>query len=162
MPELPQKPLTAYLKDIRQHPRLTSEEEKNLGSRSLKGDLKARNQLVISNLALVVYLAKKYTHRGLSILELIQEGNIGLIRGAELFNPSRGVKFSSFAGYHIKSHMGRAIENSLNVVRVPVGKQTAFSRVLKVMENSSVSKGKIKLAKDLAYLHGRGLNLYDY
>ena len=109
----------AYLREIRL-PLLTAEEERELGIRITNGDNNARNTLIERNLRLVVSVAKRYQNRGLEILELIQEGNIGLITAATRWDYSRGFKFSSYSTWWIKQGITRAIMDKSRTIRIPV------------------------------------------
>lgn len=112
--------LQAYLDSIGRYPLLTSEEEVKLAKRIKKGDRAAREQMVAANLRLVVKIAKEYNGYGLPLEDLISEGNIGLIRAVEKFDPKHGTKFSTYASWWIKQAVRRAIANQSKTIRVPV------------------------------------------
>jgi RNA polymerase primary sigma factor len=118
-----------YLKDIRETPLLTLEEERSLARRVHKNDAAARDQMIRANLRLVIAEAKKFLHRGLSFMDLIAEGNIGLMRAVEKFDPERENKFSTYAVHWIKQSMRRALLNSAQTVRVPSYMVEWISRV---------------------------------
>ncbi len=108
-----------YLKSIGNHPRLTFEQEKELSIRALNGDQKAINTLVECNLLLVVAVAKKYYGCGLPLLDLIQEGNIGLIKAAEKYDGSKGFRFSTYATYWVRQAISRALGEQSRTIRMP-------------------------------------------
>ncbi|KAA0216395.1 RNA polymerase sigma factor RpoD/SigA [bacterium] len=118
-----------YLKDIRETPLLTLEEERSLARRVQQGDAEARDRMIRANLRLVVAEAKKFLHRGLSYMDLVAEGNIGLMRAVEKFDPERENKFSTYAVHWIKQAMRRALLNSAQTVRVPSYMVEWISRV---------------------------------
>jgi RNA polymerase primary sigma factor len=111
--------LETYLQEINEVPLLTAEQEQQLGRRIQDGDLAAREHLVRANLRLVVSIAKMYADRGLSLQDLIAEGNIGLLKAAEKFDPNAGCRFSTYGSWWIKQAIRRALTNTLQSVRVP-------------------------------------------
>ncbi len=113
-------PVRMYLKEIGQIPLLSAEEEQALAKRVVDGDQTAKNQLTEANLRLVVSIAKKYSGRGLHILDLIQEGNTGLIRAVDKFDYTKGNKFSTYATWWIRQAITRAIADQARTIRVPV------------------------------------------
>ena len=113
-------PVRMYLKEIGQIPLLTAEEEQALARRVVEGDPNAKKQLTEANLRLVVSIAKKYSGRGLHILDLIQEGNTGLIRAVDKFDYTKGNKFSTYATWWIRQAITRAIADQARTIRVPV------------------------------------------
>ena len=108
-----------FLNEIGRYPLLTADEEIALAKRIEKGDPEARDQMIRSNLRLVVSIAKKYQGRGLSFLDLIQEGMLGLIRGVEKFDWRKGFKFSTYGTWWIRQAIGRAIHNHSRTIRLP-------------------------------------------
>lgn len=110
----------AYLNDIAKIPLLTPEEEKEIASRVREGDEDAKKILIESNLRLVVSIAKRFQGRGLDILELIQEGNIGLMKAVERFEPEKGFKFSTYATWWIRQSVSRAVADYGKTIRIPV------------------------------------------
>ncbi len=113
-------PVRMYLKEIGQIPLLSAEEEVDLAKRVTEGDQEAKNKLTEANLRLVVSIAKKYSGRGLHILDLIQEGNTGLIRAVDKFDWTKGNKFSTYATWWIRQAITRAIADQARTIRVPV------------------------------------------
>ena len=113
-------PVRMYLKEIGQVPLLSPEEEQELARRVAEGDQSAKNKLAEANLRLVVSIAKKYSGRGLHILDLIQEGNTGLIRAVDKFDYTKGNKFSTYATWWIRQAITRAIADQARTIRVPV------------------------------------------
>jgi RNA polymerase primary sigma factor len=113
-------PIKAYLKDVRNIPLLNAEEEKTLARRIKKGDREARNKMIRSNLRLVISIAKRYVNLGVPLSDLIEEGNIGLMKGVEKFDPERGFRFSTYAAWWIKQGISRAVIDQGKMIRVPV------------------------------------------
>lgn len=113
-------PLQLYLREIRKTPLLTIQEEIDLAARIQQGDLEARAQMIRANLRLVVKIAYDYNNFGLPLLDLISEGNIGLIKAVERFDPSKGGKLSTYAAWWIKQSIKRALANQSKTIRLPV------------------------------------------
>ncbi len=111
--------LETYLQEINEVPLLTADQEKELGARVQSGDLEAREHLIRANLRLVVSIAKIYSERGLALPDLIAEGNIGLLKAAEKFDPKAGCRFSTYGTWWIKQSIRRALTNTVKSVRVP-------------------------------------------
>ena len=111
--------METYLQEINEVPLLTAEEERELGRRVQAGDLAAREHLVRANLRLVVSIAKIYGERGLTLPDLIAEGNIGLLKAAEKFDPDAGCRFSTYGSWWIKQAIRRALSNTVQSVRIP-------------------------------------------
>ncbi|MBR9726531.1 RNA polymerase sigma factor RpoS [Shewanella intestini] len=109
-----------YLGEIGFSPLLTAEEEVFFSRKSLKGCAKSRNRMIESNLRLVVKIARRYNNRGLALLDLIEEGNLGLIRAVEKFDPERGFRFSTYATWWIRQTIERAIMNQTRTIRLPI------------------------------------------
>src|SRR5690349_23929081 len=114
-----QSPLESYLREIDKTPLLTAEEEKALARRIEDGDSEARDHLVRANLRLVVNIARSYTGKGLGLQDLIEEGNLGLLRAVEGFDPSMDTRFSTYASYWIKQSIKRALVNTAKTIRIP-------------------------------------------
>jgi RNA polymerase nonessential primary-like sigma factor len=109
-----------YLNELGRSKLLTSEQEKIYGSRALSGDQEARKIMIESNLRLVVKISRRYLNRGLPLLDLIEEGNLGLIRAVEKFDPERGFRFSTYATWWIRQTIERAIMNQTRTIRLPI------------------------------------------
>lgn len=114
-----QTPLGLYLREINETPLLTAAQEKELALRIECGDAEARDQVVRANLRLVVNIARNYTGKGLALQDLIEEGNLGLLRAVEGFDPSMDTRFSTYASYWIKQSIKRALINSAKTIRIP-------------------------------------------
>ena len=114
-----QSPLETYLREITTTVLLTPEEEQTLAKAVDAGDMEARDLMIRSNLRLVVNIARGYTGRGLGLLDLIEEGNLGLLRAVEGFDPAMGTRFSTYASYWIKQSIKRALINSSKTIRIP-------------------------------------------
>jgi RNA polymerase primary sigma factor len=112
--------LTLYLEEIGRHKLLTAEEEIELAKRIERGDLAAKERMMTANLRLVVSLAKRYQDRGLTLFDLIQEGNVGLIRAVEKFDYRKGFKFSTYAVWWIRQALARALADKGRTIRLPV------------------------------------------
>jgi RNA polymerase primary sigma factor len=115
----PQSPLETYLREINETPLLSAAEEQQLADRIADGDVRARDQMVRANLRLVVNIARGYTGKGLGLQDLIEEGNLGLLRAVEGFDPAVGTRFSTYASYWIKQSIKRALINGAKTIRIP-------------------------------------------
>lgn len=124
-------PVKVYLKEIGRVPLLTSDEEVELAKRILEGDEKAKQRLSEANLRLVVSIAKRYVGRGMSFLDLIQEGNLGLIKAVEKFDYTKGFKFSTYATWWIRQAITRAIADQARTIRIPVHMVETINKVKK-------------------------------
>lgn len=113
-------PTHLYLKEIGFSPLLSAEEEVYFGRLALKGDEKARHKMIVSNLRLVVKIARRYYNRGMEFSDLIEEGNLGLLRAVEKFDPERGFRFSTYATWWIRQTIERAIMNQTRTIRLPI------------------------------------------
>ena len=120
-----------YLREIGKIPLLTPEEEAELAQRIVKGDKKAKDKMVESNMRLVVSIAKRYGGRGLDFLDLIQEGNTGLLRAVEKFDPDKGFKFSTYATWWVRQAITRAIADQARTIRIPVHMVETINKVLR-------------------------------
>src|SRR5881398_399359 len=114
-----QSPLETYLREINETPLLSAEEERLLAMRIEDGDSEARDHMVRANLRLVVNIARSYTGKGLGLQDLIAEGNLGLMRAVEGFDPSMNTRFSTYASYWIKQSIKRAVVNTAKTIRIP-------------------------------------------
>jgi RNA polymerase primary sigma factor len=111
--------LNTYLQEINRVPLLTADEERDLAGHVRVGDMAAREQMIRANLRLVVSIAKNYMNRGLSFMDLIEEGNVGLLKAVERFNPAEECRFSTYATWWIKQSIRRALVNTAKTVRIP-------------------------------------------
>ncbi len=125
-------PVRMYLKEIGRIPLLTREQEIDLAQRNEKGDMKAKEKLTSSNLRLVVSIAKKYIGRGLTFLDLIQEGNKGLIRAVEKYDWKKGFKFSTYATWWIRQAITRAIADQARTIRIPVHMVETINKLIRI------------------------------
>src|SRR5690349_14699864 len=114
-----QSPLETYLREINETALLNAEQEKQLAYRIEGGDTEARDQMVRANLRLVVNIARGYTGKGLALQDLIEEGNLGLLRAVEGFDPSMNTRFSTYASYWIKQSIKRGLINTAKTIRLP-------------------------------------------
>jgi RNA polymerase primary sigma factor len=120
-----------YLREIGKIPLLTAEEELALAKRVVAGDKRAKDQMAEANMRLVVSIAKRYVGRGLDLLDLIQEGNTGLLRAVEKFDPDRGFKFSTYATWWIRQAITRAIADQARTIRIPVHMVETINKLLR-------------------------------
>ncbi|MCL2347125.1 MAG: RNA polymerase sigma factor RpoD/SigA [Planctomycetaceae bacterium] len=114
-----QSPLETYLREINETSLLSADDELALAAAIARGDMEARDRMVRANLRLVVNIARGYTSKGLSLQDLIEEGNLGLLRAVEGFDPAMGTRFSTYASYWIKQSIKRALINSAKTIRIP-------------------------------------------
>ena len=143
-------PVKAYLKEIGQVPLLSAEEEQTLARAARAGDADARRRLSEANLRLVVSVAKRYAGRGLPFLDLIQEGNLGLMKAAEKFEPDRGFKFSTYATWWIRQSITRAIADQGRTIRIPVHLVESINRVKKTAGELLRRTGREPTAEEIA------------
>ena len=144
------EPLKIYLNEIGQIPLLSEEEERELGRKSSEGDAAARQKLAEANLRLVVSIAKHYTGRGVQLMDLIQEGNMGLMRAAEKYDYTKENRFSTYASWWIKEAMQRAIDQQSREIRVPVHVAENMKKVQKVSKELQQELGREPLPKEIA------------
>ncbi len=128
-------PIKSYFKDVRDIPLLTAEQEVELAERVQKGDEEARDTMIRSNLRLVISIAKRYINLGVPLSDLIEEGNIGLMRSVEKFDPSKGFRFSTYAAWWIKQAISRAIIDQGKMIRVPVYMNEEIMKYKKAVES---------------------------
>ncbi|MBF0252386.1 MAG: sigma-70 family RNA polymerase sigma factor [Candidatus Omnitrophica bacterium] len=131
-----------YLKDIRSLPLLTQKREGELARKVKLGDAKARQEMIKSNLRLVINIAKKYSYLGVPMLDLIEEGNLGLMKAVQKFDPERGYRFSTYAAWWIKQYITRAVANQGKTVRIPVYVMEMLMRFQKIKKQLSQSEKK--------------------
>ncbi len=139
-----------YLKEIKNIPLLRAEEEIDLARRIKKGDKEAQKKMIRSNLRLVINIAKRYSHLRVPIMDLIEEGNLGLIRAVEKFDPNRGFRFSTYAAWWIRQYITRAIINQGKTIRVPVYMAELVSKWKKVNEQLNQKLKRRPLMREVA------------
>ena len=142
--------IKAYLKDIEKIPLLTAEEEVELAGLIKKGDAKAEKRMIQSNLRLVVSIAKKYSYFGVPLLDLIEEGNLGLMKAVKKFNPKKGFRFLTYAAWWIKQYILRAVANQGKTVRVPVYMMELAAKWKKVNEKLSQKLNRKPATSEIA------------
>ncbi len=143
-------PVRVYLKEIGRVPLLTSEEEIELAIRISEDDKKAKQRLAEANLRLVVSIAKRYVGRGMQFLDLIQEGNLGLIKAVEKFDYTKGFKFSTYATWWIRQAITRAIADQARTIRIPVHMVETINKVKKTSSQLLHKNGKDPTAEEIA------------
>ncbi len=143
-------PVKVYLKEIGRVPLLTPEEEIELATRMGQGDEYARKRLSEANLRLVVSIAKRYVGRGMQFLDLIQEGNLGLIKAVEKFDHTKGFKFSTYATWWIRQAITRAIADQARTIRIPVHMVETINKVKKVTSQLLHKNGHEPTAEEIA------------
>ncbi|ABL00340.1 sigma-70 family RNA polymerase sigma factor [Pelobacter propionicus] len=139
-----------YLRDIQRTPLLTAEQEKEVARQIEKGDMAARNKMIESNLRLVVKIAKRYINRGLPFLDLIEEGNLGLIKAVERFNLAKECRFSTYATWWIRQAIDRALVNQSRTIRLPVHVSDDINRMAKVTRRLSQTLQREPHAHEIA------------
>ena len=143
-------PVKVYLKEIGAFPLLSLDEEIELAERIQKGDSRAKKRLAEANLRLVVSIAKRYVGRGMLFLDLIQEGNLGLIKAVEKFDHTKGFKFSTYATWWIRQAITRAIADQARTIRIPVHMVETINKVKKVQSQLLHKNGQEPSVEDLA------------
>lgn len=139
-----------YLREIGKIPLLTSEEELTLANRVVAGEKKAKDEMAEANMRLVVSIAKRYSGRGLDFLDLIQEGNTGLLRAVEKFDPSKGFKFSTYATWWIRQAITRAIADQARVIRIPVHMVETINKLLRTQRRMTQELNREPTIEELA------------
>jgi RNA polymerase nonessential primary-like sigma factor len=158
---IPQKDLDAtrmYLNEIGFSPLLTAEEEVYYGRKAQAGDDEARKRMIESNLRLVVKIARRYMNRGLALLDLIEEGNLGLIRGVEKFDPERGFRFSTYATWWIRQTIERALMNQTRTVRLPIHVVKEINIYLRAARQLSQTLDREPTPEDVAKMLDKPIN----
>lgn len=143
-------PVRMYLKEIGTVALLTADEELELAKRKTEGDVAAKEKLIEANLRLVVSIAKRYTGRGMSFLDLVQEGNLGLIKGVEKFDYTKGYKLSTYATWWIRQSVTRALADHARTIRVPVHMVETINRMSKMQRKLTLELGYEPSTKELA------------
>jgi RNA polymerase primary sigma factor len=146
--------LSTYLAEISRIPLLAPSEEIQLAHLAKQGDGAARRKLIVSNLRLVVSIAKKYLYFGMPLLDLIEEGNLGLMKSVERYDPNRGCKFSTYATWWIRQAVTRALSNQGRTVRIPVYITDNVARYKKISDDLYIKTGKQPELEDVAKLLG--------
>ncbi len=139
-----------YLREIGKIPLLTAEEELALANRVVTGEKKAKDEMAEANMRLVVSIAKRYSGRGLDFLDLIQEGNTGLLRAVEKFDPSKGFKFSTYATWWIRQAITRAIADQARVIRIPVHMVETINKLLRTQRRMTQELNREPTIDELA------------
>lgn len=147
-------PVRMYLKEIGTVPLLTAEEELSLAKKKSEGDPIAKQRLIEANLRLVVSIAKRYTGRGMSFLDLVQEGNLGLIKGVEKFDYTKGYKLSTYATWWIRQSVTRALADQARTIRVPVHMVETINRMSKMQRKLTLELGYEPSTAELAQALG--------
>ena len=143
-------PVRMYLKEIGTVPLLTADEELKLAQRKAEGDEAAKERLIGANLRLVVSIAKRYTGRGMSFLDLVQEGNLGLIKGVEKFDYTKGYKLSTYATWWIRQSVTRALADQARTIRVPVHMVETINKMSKMQRKLTLELGYEPSVTELA------------
>ena len=143
-------PVKVYLKEIGKVPLLSSDEEVELAKSMMDGDEKAKDRLAEANLRLVVSIAKRYVGRGMHFLDLIQEGNLGLIKAVEKFDYEKGYKFSTYATWWIRQAITRAIADQARTIRIPVHMVETINRVMRVSRQLVQELGRDPTSEEIA------------
>ena len=143
-------PVRMFLKEIGKIQLLSLEEEAELADRMVKGDKKAKQKLVESNLRLVVSIAKRYIGRGMHFLDLIQEGNLGLIKAVDKFDPTKGYKFSTYATWWIRQAITRAIADQARTIRIPVHMVETINRLMRNSRHLLQTLGREPTPEEIA------------
>ncbi|MCS7306315.1 MAG: RNA polymerase sigma factor RpoD/SigA [Thermoguttaceae bacterium] len=149
-----QSPLETYLREINETPLLTPEEEQELALAIAQGDPVARDRMVRANLRLVVNIARSYTGKGLSLQDLIEEGNLGLLRAVEGFDPAMGTRFSTYASYWIKQSIKRALINCAKTIRIPAYMVELLSKWRRASTRLAEELGRTPTPEEVARVLG--------
>ncbi|MDD2957515.1 MAG: sigma-70 family RNA polymerase sigma factor [Lachnospiraceae bacterium] len=159
-------PVRQYLKEIARYPLLTAERENELAKRKEQGDKYAEEELINSNLRLVVSIAKRYTGRGMNFLDLIQEGNLGLIKGIQKYDYTKGFKISTYVTWWIKQAITRSLADKSRTIRVPVHMVEMINKVVKTQRRMTGELGRepnhAELARELHISENKLSEIYQY
>ncbi len=151
-----------YLREIGKIPLLTQEEELELAKKAVKGNKKAKDKLAEANMRLVVSIAKRYGGRGLDFLDLIQEGNTGLLRAVEKFDPDKGFKFSTYATWWIRQAITRAIADQARTIRIPVHMVETINKVLRTTRRLTQELNREPTNEEIAEAMGMEVDKIAY
>ena len=149
-----QTPLETYLREINETALLTADDEKELANLIAVGDTRARDRMVRANLRLVVNIARGYTGKGLNLQDLIEEGNLGLMRAVEGFDPTIGTRFSTYASYWIKQSIKRALINTAKTIRIPAYMVELLSKWRRASTRLSEELGRSPTPEEVARVLG--------
>ncbi len=149
-----QTPLETYLREINETALLSAQEEQDLADQIAEGDVRARDRMVRANLRLVVNIARGYTGKGLSLQDLIEEGNLGLLRAVEGFDPAMGTRFSTYASYWIKQSIKRALINSAKTIRIPAYMVELLSKWRRANARLTEELGRTPTPEEIARVLG--------
>src|SRR6476660_6267815 len=149
-----QSPLETYLREINETPLLNASEEKQLAYKIEEGDSEARDRMVRANLRLVVNIARGYTGKGLGLQDLIEEGNLGLLRAVEGFDPAMGTRFSTYASYWIKQSIKRALINTGKTIRIPAYMVELLSKWRRASARLTEELGRTPTPEEIARVLG--------
>ncbi len=139
-----------YLREIGKIPLLSNEEEAELAKRAMEGDRKAKDKMAEANMRLVVSIAKRYSGRGLELLDLIQEGNTGLLRAVDKFDPEKGFKFSTYATWWIRQAITRAIADQARTIRIPVHMVETINKLMRTQRKMTQELNREPTNEELA------------
>jgi RNA polymerase primary sigma factor len=153
-PEVVQSPLETYLREINETALLTADQEKELARAIGAGDTEARDRMVRANLRLVVNIARGYTGKGLALQDLIEEGNLGLLRAVEGFDPTMNTRFSTYASYWIKQSIKRALVNTAKTIRIPAYMVELLAKWRRATNKLSDELGRPPTHEEVAKLLG--------
>ncbi|MFO0822754.1 MAG: RNA polymerase sigma factor RpoD/SigA [Gemmataceae bacterium] len=153
-PDVVQSPLETYLREINETALLSADQEKDLARKIAVGDTEARDQMVRANLRLVVNIARGYTGKGLALQDLIEEGNLGLLRAVEGFDPVMGTRFSTYASYWIKQSIKRALVNTAKTIRIPAYMVELLAKWRRATNKLTDELGRMPTHEEVAKLLG--------
>ncbi len=153
----PRNSVQIYLRDIGEIPLLTREEELELASLSRNGDAESYRKLIRANLRLVVSIAKKYANMGLPFLDLVEEGNIGLMKAVEKYDVSKGCRLSTYASWWIRQGIIRALANQGKIVRIPVYMIEKMAEVKRAIETISIKMGRQPTNEEISEITGESV-----
>ena len=158
LPATDRNVMRTYMQEISQTPLLTKDEEVELAERIKKGDKEARDHMISANLRLVVKIAYDYNNFGLPLLDLISEGNIGLVKAVERFDPSKGGKLSTYAAWWIKQSIKRALANQSKTIRLPVHLVDRIARMRKITAQLADELDREPTDEEIAYAMDMPIN----